>query len=313
VSRSARSRRLIRAAFCLLLAVSAAAAAAAPASATPVIGIGEHDARMFGDPHWQALGARPVRVVVAWDVLQRKQSRTELDHYMTAARAAGAEVLVSFGRSRHAGRGWDLPSTARMAQIFQKFRARYPWVKQYVTWNEANHCSQPTCRRPERVAEYHDAMRRRCSSCQIVAADVLDNDGMTAWIARFRKAAKTRITIWGLHNYVDANRFRTMGTKAFLKATKGAVWFTETGGVVWRENARERIRFAGKSDKHAATATKWVFKLAALSPRVKRVYFYNWLPGPTWDSGLMDEHGRPRPAYDVIRGWLARRAAKAGA
>ena len=46
---------------------------------------------------------------------------------------------------------------------------------------------------------------------------------------------------------------------------------------------------------------------------MKRVYFYNWLPGPTWDSGLVDAHGRPRPAYDVIRGWLARRAAKAGA
>ena len=56
-----------------------------------------------------------------------------------------------------------------------------------------------------------------------------------------------------------------------------------------------------------------MFKLAALSPRVKRVYFYNWTPGPTWDSGLMDAHGRPRPAYEVIRTWLARRAAKAGA
>ena len=200
-----------------------------------------------------------------------------------------------------------------MAQIFQAFRARYPWVKQYVTWNEANHCSQPTCRRPERVAEYFDAMRRRCPSCQIVAADVLDNDGMTAWVARFRKAAGTkRSMIWGLHNYVDANRLRTTGTKALLKATRGPVWFTETGGVVWRENARDRIRFPGRRSAHAATATKWVFKLAALSPRVKRVYFYNWRPGPTWDSGLMDAHGRPRPAYEVIRAYLAA-AAKAGA
>jgi hypothetical protein len=310
VSRSARPRRLTRAALLLLLAVCAAATAAAPASATPVIGVGEHDARMFSDPHWQALAVRPVRVVVAWDVLLRKGSRTELDHYMTAARAARAEVLVSFGRSRKEGRGWDLPSTARMAQIFQAFRARYPWVTQYVTWNEANHCSQPTCRRPERVAEYYDAMRRRCPRCTIVAADVLDTDAMPAWVARFRSAAKTKRFIWGLHNYVDANRLRTTGTKALLKATKGPVWFTETGGVVWRENARDRIRFPA-SVSHAATATRWVFKLAALSPRVKRVYFYNWRPGPTWDSGLTDAHGRPRPAYDVIRSYLARRAANA--
>ena len=47
-----------------------------------------------------------------------------------------------------------------------------------------------------------------------------------------------------------------------------------------------------------------MFKLAALSPRVKRVYFYNWTPGPTWDSGLTDRRGRPRPAYAVIRSWL---------
>ena len=35
-----------------------------------------------------------------------------------------------------------------------------------------------------------------------------------------------------------------------------------------------------------------MFKLAALSPRVKRVYFYHWAPAPTtrptWDSALVD-------------------------
>ena len=49
-------------------------------------------------------------------------------------------------------------------------------------------------------------------------------------------------------------------------------------------------------------------RLARVSPRVKRVYFYNWTPGPTWDSGLMDRRGRPRPAYQVIRSWLSRSA-----
>ena len=42
--------------------------------------------------------------------------------------------------------------------------------------------------------------------------------------------------IWGLHNYIDANRFRTRGTRALLRAVKGDVWFTETGGLVVRRN-----------------------------------------------------------------------------
>ena len=51
-----------------------------------------------------------------------------------------------------------------------------------------------------------------------------------------------------------------------------------------------------------------MFKLAALSPRVKRVYFYHWSPAPTpdatWDSALVDAHDQPRPAYDVLYAWL---------
>jgi len=298
-----RLAALLLPALCALLA----AAPAAPA-ATPLIGVGEHSAAMFSDPHWQALAVRDVRLVVGWNVLHRPHERAELDHYMAAAHAAKANVLVSFGRARSGARVWHLPATARFAKEFQAFRARYPWVKQYVTWNEANLCSQPTCRKPERVAAYYEAMRRRCPSCTIVGADVLDSSNMTAWVKRFRAATRMRGLIWGLHNYVDANRLQTTGTRAFLRATKGPVWFTETGGVVWRENARDRIRFPS-SVPHAAKATRWVFKLASLSPRVKRVYFYNWTPGPTWDSGLMDRRGRPRPAYGVIRSWLTRSAA----
>ena len=112
--------------------------------------------------------------------------------------------------------------------------------------------------------------------------------------------------IWGLHNYIDANRFRTRGTRALLKAVKGDVWFTETGGLVMRRNG-STVTFPG-STRHAARATSYVFRLAALSSRVKRVYFYHWSPAPTprptWDSALVDSHDRPRPAYEVLRKWL---------
>jgi hypothetical protein len=298
-------RRLLRSALALGLACAFAFAAIAPAAATPVIGVGEQHPGMFTDPHWRALDLRDVRLIVGWDVLEHRDTRLELDAYMTAARAARANLLVSFGRSRSGHRAKLLPSVARFASRFQAFRLRYPWVRQYVTWNEANHCSQPTCRRPERVAEYFDAMRRRCHGCTIVGPDVLDTPSMTAWAQRFRRATDARRLTWGLHNYIDANRRQMTGTRALLKATRGDVWFTETGGIVWRLNARDRIRLPG-SVPSAARATRWVFKLASLSPRIKRIYFYNWAPGPTWDSGLVDAHGRPRPAYGIIRSYLGR-------
>jgi hypothetical protein len=304
--RQPRRRRLERALGCLLALVCATLLAAPGAAhAAPTIGVGEQHPHMFSDPHWHALALRDVRLIVGWDVLRDASTRGELDTYMTAARRSGARMLVSFGRSRSAARARVVPSVARFSREFRAFRARYPWVRQYVTWNEANHCSQPTCRKPERVAAYFDAMRRACRGCRVVGADVLDTPNMTSWVKRFRKATRARRLIWGLHNYIDANRRRLTGTRALLAATKGEVWFTETGGVVWRLNARDRIRFP-QSVPHAARATKWVFKLAALSPRVKRIYFYNWTPGPTWDSGLVDAFGRPRPAYDVIRNWLGR-------
>ena len=57
-------------------------------------------------------------------------------------------------------------------------------------------------------------------------------------------------------------------------------------------------------------ATSYVFKLAALSTRVKRVYFYHWAPAPTpnptWDSALVDA----RPSPPRLRGAL-RMAAQA--
>ena len=65
-----------------------------------------------------------------------------------------------------------------------KFRARYPWIRDYLTWNEANHCSQPTCNNPKRAAQYYLALRKHCRGCRIVAADVLDGSKLVAVGAR---------------------------------------------------------------------------------------------------------------------------------
>jgi hypothetical protein len=298
--------------------VAVAVALAAPASAhaaEPLVGIGEQHPTIFADPWWRALEAHRVRYVVAWDALRFDWSRAEVDSYMAAAHAADANVLLGFGHSRVPSRVRRLPTPRQFQREFLRFRARYPWVHEFLTWNEANHCSQPTCRRPDIAARYYNALRRVCPHCTIVAADVLDSRKMPAWVRAFRRRAMGHKLIWGLHNYIDANRFRTRGTRSLLRAVPGAVWFTETGGLVERNNGSP-VEFP-ENKWHAARATRWVFqRLTRLSPRVRRVYLYQWTPPPntTWDSALIAPNGRPRPAYRVLLDHLraaAERSARA--
>jgi hypothetical protein len=289
-----------------VMVVSLAASPVASAATPAVVGIGEQSPAIFAAPAWAALRSRDVRYIAPWDSLMGPRwQRDEVDTYMNAARSAGARVLLVFGHSRVKKRRHTLPSPRVFRREFHKFRARYPWVTNYLTWNEANHCSQPTCHQPGRAARYYDILRSDCPKCTVSAPALLDTPDLPRWLRAFERKAKHRVTIWSLHNYIDANRFRTSGTRSMLKATKAKIWFAETGGLVRRDNG-SRIEFA-ESPKHAVKATRWVIRLARLSRRVQRVYFYHWVaPGPrsTWDSAITDRRGRPRPQYKVVRDYI---------
>jgi hypothetical protein len=197
-----------------------------------------------------------------------------------------------------------LPTPRRLQQEFRRLRERFPWAKEWATWNEPNHCGEPTCKHPGVVARMQDGLRRACPSCTILAAEVLDMPNMASWTRRMQKATKIKPRHWGLHNYIDSNRFRTSGTTALLKATTGTVWFTETGGVLHRQDARHRVDFPGGS-AHAVKALNWIFdRLVTLDrKRITRVYLYHWnasTPDDTWDSALVTSSGVPRKALAVV-------------
>ena len=196
-----------------------------------------------------------MRFVASWDAFKSDWQRAELDAYMRAARAANVKVLLGFGRSRDPKLVRKLPSVRAYEREFQKFRARYPDVDEFIAWNEANHCSQPTCRHPKRAAQFYLAARRHCRGCTIVGASLLDSSNMAEWAKRLPegRGRHERRIIWGLHNYIDANLFRTRGTRALLKAVKGDIWFTETGGIVKRNN-KSTLKFP-ESTRNAAKAT----------------------------------------------------------
>jgi len=293
----------------LALAVLAAMCGAAGAAhaAHPAIGIGEQKAGMFADPRWERLGLRDARYVVPWDALHDPRQLALLDAWMAAARGAGARVLLGFAHSQRSARlARMLPTPRRFEREFVRFRERYPDVRDWLVWNEANHPFSLTARRPRRAARYFDAVARNCIACRVVAADVLDVSGMSTWLRRFKRHAVARPRIWGLHNYADANRFGSGGTRALLSVTRrGKVWFTETGGLVLRReyDGMRVTREFRYSLRHAARATLHAIGLARLSRRIRRVYLYHWrapLPVTNWDSAFVGPFGRPRLAYYAL-------------
>jgi hypothetical protein len=288
----------------LLATVLALLALALPAGAAAlVVGIGDQQPSMFHDPRFQALGIRYARLSIGWNALQSRSQTRALGAWLSAARADHVQPLITFEQSRTPGRHKQLPSPAQLGRQFQDLRARYPWVTDFATWNEADYCGQPTCHRPALVASYYTAMHRVCPGCDVLGAELLDEPNMVAWVRRFRRALHREPSIWGLHNYIGANRLQTASTRALLNATHSQIWFTETGGLVARHN--HSAHDFPESASHAAKVTRFVFaRLARLSPRITRVYLYQWQAGSarheSWDSALIGANGRPRPAFAVL-------------
>ncbi len=201
------------------------------------------------------------------------------------------------------------PSVALYRRQIRKLRKRYPFVRAYSVWNEANHGGQPLSKRPELAADYYRVLARDCTGCKILAADLLDQPNMTSWAKRFVKALGRQPKYWGLHNYLDANRFSTKGTRKLLQAVKGQIWLTETGGVVARRN-NSKVKFKGTGVGHARKATKFILTdFAKLGPRISRVYLYHWnsqTKMDSWDSAFIAFDGSERPSLDVLRTYLGR-------
>jgi Glycosyl hydrolase catalytic core len=302
---------------CLLAAavVAGCGLAAAPekSDAAVLVGVGDQDASMFMDPLFTQLGIKRARYFPSWNVALKPQEAIWMDQWIGQARATGTEPLISFFASLGSAcpkRPCKLPTVREFTRAFKAFRKRWPDVRVISPWNEANHRSQPTFKNPKRAAQYYNVVRKYCRGCKIVAADVIDEVNMERWLKVFKRTAK-KPRIWGLHNYRDTNKRRGQrlgGTKRLLKAVKGDIWLTETGGIVKfvLPNGHTLFPF---SESRANRATKRMFELAKrYRSRIKRLYIYHWRQSSTdnrFDAGLVDRDGKPRPAYFTVRNRLA--------
>jgi hypothetical protein len=305
--------------FIPIVALLMCAIFAAPAQADFKVGIADQDVAMFDNSNYRALGIKRIRYLVPFDWYKHGYQVAEVTSFMNRAQADGTEVLVHFTAKRGCytngrysrKRSCRAPSVRTFAKQFKRFRARFPSTDTFGVWNEGNHVSQPVARKPRLAAKYFLAARKACRSCDLVAADVLDTRNIESWLARFRRAAKGKARIFGLHNYGDVNRRRSSGTRRLLRVVPGQVWLTETGGILKFLPAFKR------SERRQANRTKYMFRLvdkydrrrSGMRSRITRLYNYQWTGvqrRARFDAGLVNPDGSARRAYQQFKRFAAR-------
>jgi hypothetical protein len=304
----------------LAVAALVTALGAAPASGGqrvhPLVGIADENLQMFSDPRFLSLGIKQVRFYVSWDVLSPAYHdhyrRNVLTEWLSDAKADGLTPLITFDHSDLKGRSRVLPSVAQYSRAFLAFHKRWPWVTDFATWNEANYFGEATAGNPKRVAGYYLALRHDCPRCTVLAAELLDINNRreaineVTWAHEFVRWAGREPEYWGLHNYVSANQLSTASVRELLRAVKGYIWLTETGGIV-RFPHYGLPKFPLTARHEAEVDSFLLNKLTAISPRIQRVYLYEWRAlrkNTAWDSAVIGTHDRPRPAYDVLANTL---------
>ncbi len=267
----------------------------------PEIALSDNRPETLRDPRFRATRIKRVRKLVPYDdVALGGERRAELDAWFEAAEDTGIEPLVSFYRS---SRDKDLlPTVEEFRRNFRRFRDRYPRVRLFSTWNEANFAAaQPTGRSPKRTAEFYRAAREECEGrCTVLAADFRADGSEEAarWLETFQRHIGGGEHIWGLVSYPDVNRRSTASTREFLKATRGPVWVVEVGA----------IHFFGRGLRPSIPRQTRVMRYLMntyphVSERLRRMYVYHWraAPGDTlFDSALISAEDVPRPAYSIF-------------
>jgi hypothetical protein len=293
----------------LTLIATLAIPSAAAARTNVAVGLGDQSAAMFDAPAFKALKVRKTRYFIRWDAIRHPSALAAADTFVAAARRTGVRVLMHISTNDLRHKRAKLPSVSsyrrNVGRLVRRYRAK--GVKEWGTWNEANHKSQPTYRSPRRAAQYFKAMYRFCRGCRIVALDALDQKGVERYIRSFYRALgrtyTRRARVVGIHNYSDTNRYRSSGTRKIIREVerfnrRTDFWMTETGGVV---NFGRSFRC---DPVKAARAISYMFTLARRYRRdVTRLYAYNWTGSDCngFDAGLTNRDGTLRRGYSTFK------------
>jgi hypothetical protein len=308
-----RSPLALLAALGALLALPAIGHAA---TTNVIVAVGDQRASMFSDPAWQSLRLKRTRYFIPWNAIHNPAALANADQFVAAAKAHNVKVLMHITTDDYTPRKAVLPTVRRYTSDVRRLVQRYKpqGVREWGTWNEANHETEPTFRSARRAAQFYKAMRGFCSGCTIVGLDLLDQrstrnpsiDYRNYARAFFREAGRAGrlMSVVGLHNYSEVNRRYTRNTRDLISTIRrynrrAKIWYTETGGV-----AEFGSNFPCNTGRQASR-TQYMFDLAKrFRADVSRLYIYNWYGtdcSTRFDAGLVTASGVPRPAYNRVQ------------
>ncbi len=290
-------------------AIAHGAAKTRPRGPSYMTGLSDSHDEMFGNSLWQQLHTQIARLTVPYDVAVRPYDLEQAEAWIHAAEARHQKILLAFYHSEYTP--MKMPSVAVYKRDVAKFIKKFPHIREYQAWDEANRGYVPGYfRSPSAVqdAQYYQALKRDCIPCTVVGLDVLDQDDIYPtidYIEEFkREIGRLRTvmpTTWGLHDYSDVNRLESWRTRDLVADLGGEVWLTETGGIVKFGNDFPNKNGSGL--RRAAKVLQFTFGVAASNPRIKRLYIYDWTGGTAstrFDAGLTNAHYKPRPGYVVV-------------
>lgn len=303
----------------LVGAVAGVAAVAAgdctSAADAATLGLSEQSAAFVRDRRVAAANLPVVRLIVPWDAALRPASGIE--EWFAEAAKLPAEPLIAFERippDRCNGQTvCPAPTVAQLREAFAAFRERWPHVREFAAWNEPNHPWQPTADDPELAAKFHDALRRDCPACTIVAGELVDSASMKSYFTAYRAALRETPQVWGIHNYGDLIYDRPSYVNWLLARTAEPIWLTETGGIVsLRSIVDGSVQLPASETRATASMQRLLDLLAAEPARIQRAYAYHWreAPGAAFDAGLTRADGSMRPAGELFLAAAGPRPAK---
>ncbi len=266
-------------------------------------GIDDQHLALFADPRWHALPLRYVRYFVPWDLVHEPHYLHLADRWLTIAGKTGTVPLVAITQSDLPGRSRYLPTLAQYRRAVRFMMRRWPWIKEWTPWNEANLLNQATLHNPARAAGYWRVALSLCHKCTVTSPSLVGyKDASPKWIRAFLRAAHGLRGPWAIHVYNDINEFNLYALSVLERELpRGPIWVTEVGG--W-------YRFVGYPPnlQRQARAEQYLFEVAAATyPRISRWYLYQWFassPKDRWDSGLVNPNGSARPALKIVQRYL---------
>jgi hypothetical protein len=274
------------------------------------VGIGDQSAAMFDNQAFLDLKVKKARYFISWNAIDNAERLAQADAWLAGARKRGVRPLFHLD-----GVFTDrAPSVREYRTKVRELVKRYPSVREWGVWNEANSKTQPVFRFASRTAKYFLELRKMCRGCTIVALDLLDAGNIKGYIDRFYRAlprSKRRLAkVVGMHNYGDTNRSGRNNTKTIIKRVRkynrrAQFWMTETGGLAYFAT-ETRVAFRCSESRQAKAVGK-MFTLAKRYRRsVKRLYPYNFFGtdcdrGLRFDAGLIRRDGSKRPAYNTLK------------